>query len=875
MPLTPGCILNNRYQIKELLGQGGFGAVYRAWDLHMCESCVVKENLNNAPEIAEQFEREAKILFRLKHSGLPSVFDYFNDTKQGLYLVMEFIDGQNVDEIITKQGPFSESEAIKIICQLCGVLEYLHEQNPPIIHRDIKPQNIIITSKGKAVLVDFGLAKSFYQNKKTTTGALGYSPYYSPPEQYKQLGTDVRSDMYSLGATSFTLLSGQIPSESFLRLNNNQSISNVNIELVKIIEKAMAFKPEDRYLSVREFHFAIDKVSLSSGKSCQTSQLLKGQYESSQTTKQLIPNYGLPDYIEQLKEFVRNEQKVQNSTKKEDWDKPLSVRVAEGLAIDQITILSFSENQAELLTKENLSKFREGDSLRLNRGNPENNFIKCELVEEQEGNHIIIKPTGGEIFHNLFPSDGWVLDFDQIDVHGLQLDALQEVKRNQNRNQNCFTYYQQFLKGIVKPIIESSGSSYAASIAHSLGLNQSQSEAFINAYTTKNYYLIQGPPGTGKTSVLAHLAKTFAEEGKNVLVTAATHRAINNALRSIGEKTGYEKIIKIGEQKDAIDLDYKGGNIVNYQNLSSSPFSNNSTGIIIGATCYAIRTSRLKQMPFDVALIDEASQVTIPIAIMCLLKAPKCILIGDHMQLGPVIVSKHNTEWVTKSIFETLFIKNPGTMLDTSYRMNEEINQFPSNKFYGGKLHTDPRRKTQKLNLKDFPTELAQVLDPDAPDIFIEVDHCNNEMRSPEEAKIIGRIIYQAINCGVSASEIAVVVPYRAQARQIRKEVRNQLKNIQLTYKDILVDTVERIQGQEREMVIISLTTSSLDYAAKNADFYFNPNRLNVAITRARTKRIIIGNPNIFNANPEGLKQKDWVKIFYELYSQCKKIHLG
>ncbi len=98
MPLQPGQILNNRYRIAKQIGQGGFGAVYRAWDTRMNGSCVVKENLETSQEARSQFEREAQILFRLRHSGLPVVFDYFSDPDQGLYLVMDFIEGKNLEE---------------------------------------------------------------------------------------------------------------------------------------------------------------------------------------------------------------------------------------------------------------------------------------------------------------------------------------------------------------------------------------------------------------------------------------------------------------------------------------------------------------------------------------------------------------------------------------------------------------------------------------------------------------------------------------------------------------------------------------------------------------------------------------------------------
>lgn len=212
MPLDPGATLHNRYRIINLLGQGGFGAVYKAWDVNLKTHCAVKENLDTSPQARQQFEREAQMLYNLRHSNLPKVSDYFVVAGQGQYLVMDYIEGEDLQQMLNKQGgPLPLGDVLKWIGEVCEALSYMHSRQPPIIHRDIKPANIKITPTGEAVLVDFGIAKEFDPGQHTLTGARAYTPGYASPEQQGGRGTDAISDVYSLGATTYALLTGAVP----------------------------------------------------------------------------------------------------------------------------------------------------------------------------------------------------------------------------------------------------------------------------------------------------------------------------------------------------------------------------------------------------------------------------------------------------------------------------------------------------------------------------------------------------------------------------------------------------------------------------------------------------------------------------------------
>ena len=260
MPLAPGTLLNHRYRIVSILGQGGMGAVYRATDIHLDISVAVKENLFLTDEYSRQFQREASILASLRHPGLPHVTDYFILENQGQYLVMDYIEGEDLRQRLERTGPLPEKEAILIGISVCEALDYLHTRTPPIIHRDLKPGNIKVTADGQAVLVDFGLAKILQGGQATLTGARAMTPGYSPPEQYGTASTDARSDIYSLGATLYAALTGVIPEDGLNRMTGKAEMTDLRVlnpkisrRLAEVIHRALEVDPEDRFQSAREF----------------------------------------------------------------------------------------------------------------------------------------------------------------------------------------------------------------------------------------------------------------------------------------------------------------------------------------------------------------------------------------------------------------------------------------------------------------------------------------------------------------------------------------------------------------------------------------------------------------------------------------------
>lgn len=275
MQQTAGRTLHHgRYQITSKLGQGGMGAVYLATDLNLVDRLVaIKENSLNAQHFRNQFLREAQLLSRLNHPHLPRVTDYFIEPDGTQYLVMDYVEGSDLEQLLrAHRGPLNEVEVLGWMEGVLDALEYMHTwtdtttgQPHPIIHRDIKPSNIKRAPNGEIFLVDFGLAKRA-NSGATLTGARGITPGYSPIEQYEG-GTDARSDIYSLGATLYVLLTGRKPPSATEiaagtplpapRLLNK----NLSRTTERAILRALQTQPTERFQHIRDMRAALSSRS--------------------------------------------------------------------------------------------------------------------------------------------------------------------------------------------------------------------------------------------------------------------------------------------------------------------------------------------------------------------------------------------------------------------------------------------------------------------------------------------------------------------------------------------------------------------------------------------------------------------------------------
>lgn len=274
LPLATDVILQGRYRIVRQLGRGGMGAVYEAEDQRLGITVALKETLSSEPSMRRQFEHEARLLAGMQHPALPRVSDHFVEGNRA-FLVMQFIGGVDLARIISQQpGPFPPDQVIAWADQILDALVYLHSRDREVIHRDIKPHNLKVTSNGQIALLDFGLAKAQPSDPSVTSSQafFGYTRHYAPLEQIQDQRTDPRSDIYALGATLYHLLTGTKPPDAMVRASALvggkpdplkpaiEVHAAVGQQISAILMKAMAQRPEDRYASANDFREAFRRM---------------------------------------------------------------------------------------------------------------------------------------------------------------------------------------------------------------------------------------------------------------------------------------------------------------------------------------------------------------------------------------------------------------------------------------------------------------------------------------------------------------------------------------------------------------------------------------------------------------------------------------
>ncbi|NJP05160.1 MAG: protein kinase [Chloroflexaceae bacterium] len=276
MILGPGTLVHQRYRIVQAIGQGGMGTVYEAVDERLGHTIALKQTRLSGVQADQAFEREARLLARLNHPSLPRVTDYFVET-EGQFLVMDYIGGQDLAHLLQQQGgPFAVRQVLDWADQLLDALEYLHRQQPPVIHRDIKPHNMKLGPSDRMMLLDFGLAKGMATTTQQQVSVAGYTPQYAPIEQIQGTGTDHRSDLYALAVTLHHLLTGTAPVNALSRATahiNHQPDPQPAAHVVNpqvppavshVLMQAMAMRSEDRLTDAATMRAALRQAQMQS-----------------------------------------------------------------------------------------------------------------------------------------------------------------------------------------------------------------------------------------------------------------------------------------------------------------------------------------------------------------------------------------------------------------------------------------------------------------------------------------------------------------------------------------------------------------------------------------------------------------------------------
>lgn len=530
-----------------------------------------------------------------------------------------------------------------------------------------------------------------------------------------------------------------------------------------------------------------------------------------------------------------------------------------------------------LRCRENLAKFRTGDPLRLRPADatPATAGIAVVYESHDDATGIVTVTrdtyrTGGRI-----DSSGELqLDPEATSLVELALEALGRMRTS---TAPAVVLARRMLEGTAAPERDHEAFRAGFALAESTGaLDRSQCEAFASAFSDTPFALVQGPPGTGKTQVLARAACRAARLGERVLVTAYTHRAVNHALAKIADADPSLDVVKVGKPSGRDGLARTGvGAVSSMRRLPPA----DGRPRVVGATIFSLRGAwgDGTEDGFDRVVFDEAAQIPLAYAPMGLLAGKRFLFVGDHAQLGPIIQGEHDDPLAARSIFEHLAALYPSTMLRTTYRLNDGLHAFPSREFYGGRLAPSDPAGGARFGVVTGGS-FDPVFDPDAPVVFAGVHHEGFRTRALPEAAAVADLAYDLLaRQGLPSSELAIVSPYRAQLRLIRRLLRSRLDQAGGASLVLpVIDTVERIQGQEREAVLVSLTASDPEVlAGEQAAFFYSPNRLNVTLTRARTKLVLVGSKAAFEAFPSRLEDLLHADLFRRLRRSIPEIDLS
>lgn len=540
---------------------------------------------------------------------------------------------------------------------------------------------------------------------------------------------------------------------------------------------------------------------------------------------------------EALTEFLLTEQRASRRSMLLLHELTVEERVAKGVTLTDLHALDPRKEKLRFHFPLQPCKLREGDWMVLGQGRP----VGPEIVK---GTQVIVssvdplsrtvelEPVGEFWELPELEKTTWTLDYLSSDMNVYRL--INAVRASLAQDER-----------LVALLGGTGWSGEKRSADPPPDLDGSQTSAAGEALS-EPFTLIHGPPGTGKTRVLAAIIRALLAEERTVLVSAFTHRAIDNVLHAVHAFDANLKVVKLGRRSPDLSPAVSA--------ISPHRLKKPDKPMIVGATVYAI--ARLSPyLLFDTVVIDEAGQLPLAHAVIPMARGrAKLVMAGDHYQLPPVLSGEHKDSPAATSVFAHLAALYPDRLflLDTSYRLPPTLCVFPSRLFYRGRLQScqaaDPVLPELPENRR-YP-ELTPVWQLDGPKRALWVNHLGYGAFSPPEAELVARSVASLIaDVGFKPEGIAVVAPHRAQVREIAdrlwKHVGPNLAS------RIIVDTVERMQGQERDVVLLSLCASDPWFLQEEIEFILSPNRLNVSITRSRQLLLVVGSRVFFRTFPK------------------------
>ncbi|MFW5916935.1 MAG: AAA domain-containing protein [Halorubrum sp.] len=370
--------------------------------------------------------------------------------------------------------------------------------------------------------------------------------------------------------------------------------------------------------------------------------------------------------------------------------------------------------------------------------------------------------------------------------------------------------------------------------------NAAQNEAVRLAVDAEDCALIHGPPGTGKTYTIARTVRALVAEGNRVLLSAFTNRAVDNALEALRDQ-GFDDVLRVGTKTGVrgdmqdVRLVQRGDPNEKAAELRDAP--------VVAATTAACGSRVMRECEFDVALVDEASQLTEPGTHAAINLADRFVLVGDHEQLPPVVRAENDLQ---TSLFQRLIEAHPdaSVMLDRQYRMSQRIQAFASAEFYDGALRpATPEVAGQTLrdlgvDPADLPEGLAGGVD------FVDPGGSRDGNRNVREAERVAEIVDAYLAAGVDPDDVGVIAPFRAQVAEIGRRT------------PVTVDTVDRFQGSSKEVIVVSLVASG----GLDGPIFEDHRRMNVALTRAKKQLTLVGDADALGSDPFYERMLAWAR---------------
>ena len=599
--------------------------------------------------------------------------------------------------------------------------------------------------------------------------------------------------------------------------------------------------------------------------------------------------------LREFREAIQIQQNKDDESYEEQIGLPLEERVAKGVTMHNLRVeFDFYDNapnqwcpkleypnkfirSAKIYCDNNISKFREGAQVVLSNGG---HRFKLEIIEDSIDNFILAS--------NDFDVKTCYIDSENYNPNHWEINVVKTAITLKLLSATVGSLENDNLRlDKIEKILAGEQDNPVNSNKQYKKLNESQNIAVTNAALAPHFHIIQGPPGTGKTLTISHIAKLYLDAGKKVFITAPTHTAINNCLNAVSDRVkDASKVVKIGEKYQASEL-LDNQYITRKTRLPIDRYlldqSVNKPGIVIGGTPYCMcypASRRLNNWEFDVALIDEASQMSIPLAVTVMSKSKKFIFVGDHKQLDPIMPSDTGISMFSESIFSRLvrLYPNEKSLLKISYRLNKSLIRIPNALFYDNQLSsfTSLNEINETIESENFST----VLNHSDPKVLYLHKEFDAQGRSPHEANIVAEIVKDLVTSGVAYRDIGIMTPYRAQVREIKKALNMVIddKNTD-DIESLFIDTVDRMQGQERDYILYCMANSHPLESKRRLDFFYSPNRLNVAITRGIKKCIVIANYKVFDIIDEELvelpefdKLKPSLDVFKEYFKLSSKI---